>query len=252
MIQAESANRWREALDTYRYPVSLPAYKFRHHHEGWFKQEFRAGDRDETVGFEDQFRRQAPKALEPWLEVVFWKLGSQFQIRNGTTQRIAKNLAEKTSAEELWRACTRYIDCEASEARTRFREFLDLFNLRTDSIATVATFPAFMDPARFPMVDTRIAKWVSEEMDKHNQADPLGPQLIRPKLREKGVLKMNDFEFMTSWIQWCRRTAAKLTPADEGLRWRARDVEMAIFRAWGDKKAHPAMNLPTLPPPPPR
>jgi hypothetical protein len=105
MKQVASKDRWREALDAYRYPVSLPAYKFRHHHEGWFKQEFNAGDRDETVGFEYQFRRQASKALEPWFEVVFWKLGSQFQIRNGTTQRIAKNLAEHTTAEELWRRC---------------------------------------------------------------------------------------------------------------------------------------------------
>jgi hypothetical protein len=102
------------------------------------------------------------------------------------------------------------------------------------------------------MVDTRIAKWVSVEMDKHNQTDPLGPQLIRPKLRKKGVLKMNDFEFMTSWIQWCRRTAEKLASTDDGLHWRARDVEMAVFRAWGDKKSHPAINLPPLATLPPR
>ncbi len=250
MSRVESKNRWREALAAYRYPVSLSAYQFRSDHEGWFKQGLGAGDREETVRFEDRFRRQASSALEPWFEVVFWKLASQPLIKSGTTQRIATKLAENTTAEELWRKCNRYVDCDASEAETRFREFLDLFDLRTDSIATVATFPAFMDPERFPMVDTRIAKWVSHETDKHNQADPVGPQLIRPKLRDKGVLKMNDFEFMTHWVLWCRNTAHKLTLMQDGFNWRPRDVEMAVFRAWGDKtaKCHPAVDLPALPP----
>ena len=235
MSQVDSKKRWREALDAFRYPVSLSAYRFRHDHEGWFELELGTGDREETVGFEDQFRRQASSALEPWFEVVFWKLASQPLIRYGTTQRIAKNLAENTTAEELWRECIRYVDCDASEAKTRFREFSDLFNLTTDSIATVATFAAFMDPDRFPMIDTRLAKWVSAEMDKHNHADPAGPQLVRPKLKDKGVLKMNDFPFMTSWIQWCRHTARKLSPMEDALRWRARDVEMAVFTSPGHR-----------------
>jgi hypothetical protein len=230
MNEAEPKRHWREALDAYRYPVTLSAYKFRHDHQGWFLQELGLGDRGETVEFEDQFRLQGPNALEPWFEVVFWKLASQPLIRNGTTQQIARNLKENTTAEELWCKCGRYIDCDALEAKTRFREFLDLFNLRTASIATVATFPAFVDPDRFPMVDTRIAKWVSHEMDKHNQADPSGALLTRPKVK-KGVLKINDFEFMTSWIQWCRHTARKLSPMEDGFPWRARDVEVAIFRA---------------------
>jgi hypothetical protein len=197
VTSAESKNRWREALDTYRYPVSLSAYKFRYDHEGWFKKELAAGDREETVGFEDQVRRQAPSALEAWYEVVFWKVASQPLIRNGTTQRIARNLAGKTAAEELWRKLSQYVDCDASEAKMRFREFIDLFDLQTDSIATVATFPAFMDPDRFPMIDTRIASWVSQEIDKHNGADPTGHPPDAPEAQEGRLederLRLHDF-----------------------------------------------------------
>jgi hypothetical protein len=192
MTPDESKNRWRESLDAYRYPVSLSGYKFRHDHEGWFKRELAAGDRGETVGFEDH-RRQAPIALEAWYEVVFWKLASQPLIRNGTTQR----LAGKTAAQELWRKCSQYVDCHASEAKMRFRKIIDLFDLQTDSIATVATFPAFMDPDRFPMVDTRIAKWVSHELDQTQPGRPDRRPTDAPEAQERCLkderLRLHDF-----------------------------------------------------------
>jgi hypothetical protein len=169
------------------------------------------------------------------------------QERHDPTNR--KEPRRENGGEELWRKCSQYVACDASEAKTRFREFVDLFGLsKPFSIATVATFPAFMDPDRFPMVDTRIAKWVSHEMDKHNLADPTGALLTHPTSK-KGVLKMHDFDFMFSWTQWCRHTAQKLTLLEDGFRWRARDVEMAVFQAWGDKKAkrHPSLNLLPLP-----
>jgi hypothetical protein len=89
-------------------------------------------------------------------------------------------------------------------------------------------------------------------MDKHNRADPTGVLLVRPRFlnNRNTVLKMNDFDFMTSWVQWCRHTAQKLTQREDGFRWRARDVEMAVFWAWGDRNAkrHPAIDLPPLEP----
>ena len=135
--------------------------------------------------------------------------------------------------------------------RTRFEVLHRLFSLRSRSIATVATFPAFLDPDRFPMVDTRIAKWVGRTMDAHNRVDPLGPQLISAKsMNVKGaVLTMSDFDFMCAWTHWCRHAATKLTDRSSGgFVWRARDVEMAVFRAWGDRNiSHPEIDLPPLP-----
>jgi hypothetical protein len=87
-------------------------------------------------------------------------------------------------------------------------------------------------------------------MTRHNQSDPNGVPLQRPKFLDSGatVLKMNDFDFMISWVDWCRQTAQKLTKREK-IHWRARDVEMAVFWARGDRdaKRHPVIDLPPLP-----
>jgi hypothetical protein len=241
---------WRDCLARYRYPVALQEYRFRQQHPEWFARCLNTGDLAETAAFEEYFRQHAPIALEPWYEVVFWKLASQKQIRNGTTRNIAESLASRTTAEKLWEACHQYTQClHAGAAREKFRTFLDLFDLKTDSVAVVATFPAFMDPERFCMVDTRIAKWVGHEMEVHNRADPTVP-LLRPPFLDSSatVLKMKDFDFLQSWVQWCRYAAAKLTAKSDGFQWRTRDVEMAVFTAWGDRKArvHPVIALPPI------
>lgn len=247
------AQLWKATLDDFRYRVDLREYRFRAEHEGWFEVAMITGGREETMAFEERFRRHAPCALEPWFEVIFWKLASQKQIRNGTSQRIARYLAENRTAGELWQRCGEYLQCGSdSDARTRFEAFLKLFGLATDSIAVVATFPAFMDPNRFPMVDTRIARWVGAVSETHNRADPSGVMLVRPRFLDSTstVLKMNDFDFMRTWVRWCRHTADKLTRSERGHHWRARDVEMAVFRAWGSKEAktHPEIDLPPLSP----
>ncbi len=164
---------------------------------------------------------------------------------------MAKHLAKHRKAGELWDRCNEYVHSNDSEARTNFEKVHQLFGLKTDRIAVVATFPAFMDPHRFPMVDTRIAKWVGEAMDEHNRSDPHGVQLVRPRFLDTAstTLAMSDFDFMLTWMTWCRYNAEKLTRLGSGFRWRARDVEMAVFYAWGEKKErqHPKLKLPPVP-----
>jgi hypothetical protein len=87
-------------------------------------------------------------------------------------------------------------------------------------------------------------------LQEHNAADPIGPQLTDPhsSLDGQKVLTMSDFPFVQSWTQWCKHTAQKLTAQTE-FAWRARDVEMVIFNAWGEKKdEHPKLKLTPLPP----
>jgi hypothetical protein len=247
-----AAHAWKAVLDAYSYPVDLREYRFRAGHQGWFERNTGNGRREATIAFEEIFRRHAPNALESWFEVVFWKLATQRLVRNGTTHRIEEHLSKHTTAGELWDTCIEYVQSRTeSEAQERFERFHKLFGMKTDSIATVATFPAFVDPERFVMVDTRIANWVGAEMHAHNINDPSGVQLVRPRFLDSTntVLKMSDLDFMCTWAKWCRRTAEKLTLLTDGFTWRARDVEMAVFRAWGEKsvKQHPELNLPPVP-----
>jgi hypothetical protein len=121
--------------------------------------------------------------------------------------------------------------------REAFKAFQELL-VNSRAIAVAATFPAFLEPNRFPMVDIRVASWVLENLEDHNKTVPEDCQLSPPKWPGNGatVLTLSDFGFMQSWINWCRHTAEKLPPLGNGEPWRARDVEMAVFQASRDKR----------------
>jgi hypothetical protein len=234
---------WIEALLAYRYPAILSNFENARKYPGWFNFDLTIGDRTNTIEFEDHFRRHAPEAIEPWLEVVFWKLFSQPTRRNTTTRRVALHFQTyEISPKSLWHACNNYIE---NPTRKNFESFRILFGFVSKAIAIVATFPAFVIPNSYPMVDTRIAKWVGDCMPLHNAADPIGPQLTRPRFLDvpQTVLMMDDFGFMETWTHWCRHTAHKLSKYTS-IAWRARDVEMAVFHSWGERNdPHPKLIL---------
>ena len=222
-------NTWKAALTAYRYPVTRP-FSNASRYPQWIQPRLPVGDRSETMSFERYFRSSGQSEIVPWAEVVFWKLASQGGRADIRTREILDRW-RFTSAKILWDALTAYTD---QPTKDRFDILRELFGFKTTVIAIVATFPAFVEPDRFPMVDTRIAKWVRTNFDKQNTADPLGPQLVA-RSHDRG-LTMTDFVFMQRWTEWCRYTAEKLTALTEE-QWRARDVEMAVFQAQGDSSA---------------
>jgi hypothetical protein len=197
--------------------------------------------------FEAHFRKHASESIEPWLEVVFWKMCTQPITRvNKITRRMIEHFKESDiTPGSLWSACNRYIE---NPTRQHFASIRTLLGLTSQSIALAATFPAFLGPDLFPMVDTRVAKWAGHCLVVHNAVEPSGLQLIRPRYvdNKQSVLTMGDFTFMESWVLWCRHTARKLT-AHTSIEWRARDVEMAVFNAWGGRHdQHPKIDLNAL------
>ena len=220
---------WQNALDAYQYDFDLKCFQDAANHPGWFDHSTRTGNRAETIEFEDRFRRYAPDNLEVWYEVVFWKLSSQEGRRDGTTQNVIRRLTNsRTTAGELWELTEEYIE---RPSRGTFKKLRSKF-FTSDVVATVATFPAFICPERFPMVDTHVAKWARANGSVHSYAPISGPEIVKaPKLdRNKTVVKESDWEFVSSWVEWCRFTADQLSKAT-GSHWRARDVEMAVFTA---------------------
>lgn len=234
---------WQAALAKYSYQVDLKLYQHREDWPGAFEWELEGGV-GATRRFEDRFRERAEQHLDVWVEVVYWKMFSQKNRRDGLTKRIAKLWANE-DPEVLLVACQGVLDADSDQLESAFEEWLNHFPFRKPyPIAVAATFPAFLDPQRFPMVDTRIAKWVIEHGEEFNLADPQAPQLVMPAAYATGTrnnLTVKDFDFVVSWIEWCRHVAAKLGPG-----WRARDVEMAVFTAWGNK--HPFDSLRLAPP----
>ena len=241
------ADSWLESLTAYRYPFDLHGFEEAKSYPGCFVMRSDTGDRADTIEFEDHFRRYASQSIEPWLEVAFWKLCSQPSTRGNKIVRnmIAHFKRNAVTPHSLWSACNRYVE---NPSRQNFESIRALLGLASQSIALAATYPAFLKPDLFPMIDTRIAKWVGHCMALHNSIDLSGPQLTRPHFvgSKQTVLVMSDFPFLESWIHWCRHTAQKLT-ACTPMTWRARDVEMAVFNAWGGRHdRHPKFDLKPL------
>ena len=177
------------------------------------------------MAFEDRFRRLGPRHLEAWHEVVFWKLDSMAAWQLKKTRELIQRLRRTgVTAEKLWALCSDYVESPTKKSFAAFRE--KLFN--GPVVATAATFPAFICPERFPMVDRQIAKWARAHGAAHSYAKSGGPELSgAPDLKTR-VLNENDWPFVESWITWCRYTACLLSQRTE-REWRARDVEMAVF-----------------------
>ena len=214
---------WARALDQYRYRVDLTRFTGADEHPSWFDLDTKLGDRLKTIEFEDRFREQAQHRLAVWGEVAFWKLYTMPHVRDGTTQRV---LDVRVRPDELWSACMDYIEVGSRKAFSTFRS--KLFASR--GVATAATFPAFICPERFPMVDTQITRWALENGHLHGYSGIGGPDLEQVPALKAGVLKESHWPFIESWIAWCRFTAGKLNRRT-GCAWRARDVEMAVFTA---------------------
>jgi hypothetical protein len=233
---------WEKALKSYSYPVTLSEYGHAQNYSGHFAFS-PINDRASTILFEDYFRNNASTKLGYWLEVVFWKMYSQGGRRDIKTNDMASHF--KTSgitASQLSSTCNNYIK---NDTRQNLQAIVKCLGFTSTAIAISATFPSFLRPDLYPMVDTRIAKWVGKHMTAYNTASPNSPQLIRPRYLDtkSTVLTLSDIDFVKSWTLWCRHKATQLSNLTT-LEWRPRDVEMAVFYAWGDRNTiHPVIAL---------
>ena len=216
---------WIEARDAYCYPVNLADFVDAHEYKGWFESNI-CGCLDSTRAFQKRFSENAPYHLEAWYEVVCWKLYSMPRDpksgkmpRDETTRRVINKLAKaKVTPERLWALCQNYLNQEDQDSFHRLRENFFL----SEVVAVTATFPAFLNPEKFPMVDSQITNWSKRNHEEHSY----GPDFT---IRED-LINPNNWDFVKWWIKWSRLTAIKLHTLT-GDEWSARDVEMAVFTA---------------------
>ena len=223
---------WENALSKYRYPDRgdgrfdlarfADAQKYRS--RGWFEWSTDEGNLANTQAFELRFRELGPHNLEAWAEVVFWKLYTMGISRDKTTRQV---LTSRIGADKLWQHCANYIEKPSLQSFRDFREKL----FQQSVVATAATFPAFICPEKFPMVDKQVTEWARIEGAKHSYRAIAGPSIsCVPELDKGEVLRESHWAFVESWIEWCQFTASRLHDLT-GSYWRARDVEMAVFTA---------------------
>jgi hypothetical protein len=199
----------------------------RHHKFPGFFEIIIPGDRSSTMAFENHFREAAPNNIAAFFEVVFWKLFSQPRIRQRSTDRIVSYVVKhSTQPKDLWDAVLEFIENQNIVNLRRIREML---GINTKVLATTLTFPALACPEKFPMMDTQVAKWVNEHYNTQDSIHRIN-NLTKFNYNGKGVLFENDFNNYLNWVGWCRETSELLTRLNRE-KWRARDVEMAVFTA---------------------
>ena len=189
---------WQEALDAY-----------------WYDNKGRA----DTLSFQDWFRENAGKTLESWFKVARWK------SPRSADKTIAQIMRSGVSPERLEKLCRDYTERPSRQTFHEFRQNIS----KTEALATAATYPAFIRPDVFPMVDTQTAEWVRNNVwtGVRNVPDVSGGK----------VLYERHWQYVWDWIKWCRNAASIM-----GNEWTPRDVEMAVFTAQRNK-----WKLPILP-----
>ncbi|MBM4294382.1 MAG: hypothetical protein FJ126_05675 [Deltaproteobacteria bacterium] len=221
---------WTRALNLYCYPVDLRAYRRSHEFPGFFEMLIQ-GDRTSTMAFENRFRETAPNHIAAFLEVVFWKLFSQGGRRDIKTDNVKDHVQRSNILpKNLWNAVLIFLK---DQNLNNLRSIRTMLGFTAPVLATTLTFPAFAHPDTFPMVDTRVAKWVNEHFQEGHNINKKY-KLTNFNYNGQGVLTENDFTNYLHWVGWCRETSEILT-RQTGEKWRARDVEMAVFTAQ-DKK----------------
>ena len=215
---------WTRALKLYCYPVDLGGYQRRHEFAGFFEIII-TGDRNSTIAFENHFRENAHNNIAAFFEVVFWKLFSLPLVRHGSTNRIVDYVRNHNiKPNVLWDTVLQFVE---NQDIGHLRRIRGLLGLRTNVLAIPLTFPALACPDKIPMIDNQVAKWVNLNGAEHsiNTRNRLTNfNLNYTSLRE------NDFGSYLNWIKWCREISEVLTSLTKE-KWRARDVEMAVFTA---------------------
>jgi len=189
--------------------------------------------------FELRFREFGPRFIEAWYEAIFWKFASAG--RRGeyfATQMVEKLRKGDNSAAVIWAACEDFIDTGKLNA---FKNLQFKLSMTGSAIPVTATFPAFVCPDRFPMVDRWIANWIVKyrEAYRNHSGGLLAPSESYLRGNRTTLMISSDWEFYTRWIEWSRAAAQILTEST-GFPWRARDVKMAAF-------TNARMNSPMLP-----
>jgi hypothetical protein len=221
---------WLDVLNDYEYKVDFAKFRCGFRSECGFSEyllqtSLDPGNREQTTNFETLFRNKAQSSLEAWYAIIFWKMYSQRGRANiRTCAAIQRINRQNHNATQLWTACSRFVNTGTVE----IFQVLQRMVISGKNLPMVATFPAFMAPERFPMVDSRIAVWVNNYLNRYTQdAGIYGSRLLR--ICNPKSITIYNWKFYDSWIRWCRE-AAKVLTRRTVQNWRARDVEMAAFQ----------------------
>lgn len=96
----------------------------------------------------------APKNTAVFFEVIFWKLYSQRNWVQRTTNRIMEYIRKnEITSTQLWNAIQKFVKLQNIE---NLKEIRNLLGISTNVLATPLTLPALASPETIPMIDTKL------------------------------------------------------------------------------------------------
>jgi len=208
-------------------------------HKGYFR--LHGNDLGANAALETHFQVHAQKSLEAYYEIMFWKEPMIFRAA-----RMIYNMMEKnTPPAEIFKAGEAFV--EGLDQKS-FKHFTELCGIKGTGLAVPSAILCFINPDKMPIVDMWVARWVNahhQEYEGLMPFDDFNNQCLRKQevMRENAemaeqerqtvpypIVRANDFESYRKWILWTREYAKVLTSHTK-TKWRARDVEMAVFTA---------------------
>jgi len=208
-------------------------------HDGYFQ--LYGNDLEANTALELHFLEHARKTLEVYYEILFWKTQMVFRA----AKMINKLSGRNTSASDLFSAGESFIE---GLDRKSFKHFSGLCGISGNGLAVPSAILCFIKPEKMPIVDLWVARWVNEHhqefeglvaFDDFNHQCTHRQEIIDANaLTERAnrlvvpqpIVRIKDFEAYRKWILWTRKFADVLTGYTK-TKWRARDIEMAIFTA---------------------
>ena len=222
-------DNWINAYKSYNWTVDLSKFQDAKKYQEAFNSVITP---QKLVEFENSFRMQINSpdnfSFIRAGEVCFWKNYGAFQNRDGITNKLLNHL----SIRQQWDKFSYAI--QKLSVDPIYDNFLDLTMACNQpyGFATPITFLAFYQPTDFPMIDRHIGEW----WDK--RSDDFGYKKNIKFTYSNGVISKSENNWIAYlyWAAFCNEIA-KIFLTKYQIRWRPRDVEMAVWQAQKNKIA---------------
>jgi len=220
-------NNWDKAYSKYRWRVDLEHFSKAADYPGYFNRVIITPA--DVMTFENKFRTTVDGngSFEIAGEVCFWKNYGSAQARNRVTQKLLTHL----KIQDNWNRFVQAIKQASSDPS--YGHFVDLRKAcnQPRGFATLITFLAFYKPNEYPMVDKHIANWwVKNRAEYGYGASPDFSQRNDGWIQTYTVSQTKqNWNAYIAWEKFCNDYATRIAKNCR-WNWRARDVEMAIWK----------------------
>lgn len=219
---------WIRAYNKYSWTANLNNFGSSQIYMGFFESTITPTN---TLLFENKFRTVVDEGNQFVVagEVCFWKNYGNVQSRDRITQKLLAHLSNPVNWDKFTRVMKQISTYPSIQ---NFIALQDAIN-QPKGFATPITFLAFYNPTKYPMVDKHIANWWTLNKAKFGYKN--SPNFSQ---REDGWIQTytkqqvrQNWEAYLAWQTFCEDYAIRIENNCK-IKWRARDVEMAVWEAW--------------------